>query len=85
MSVRKACELFCLSRRAYYYQPQKSNDGELKEALLQLAQRYPRYGYWKLYHLLRQQEWQVNHKKVYRLYQELGLNRQALSDIKYCR
>ena len=73
MSVRRACELFQLSRRAYYYQPQVSNDGELKAALMQLARRYPRYGYWKLYHLLRQQDWQVNHKKVYRLYHELGL------------
>ena len=71
--MRKACELFHLSRRAYYYQPQVSDDGELTAALLQLAQRYPRYGYWKLYHLLRQQNWQVNHKKVYRLYHELGL------------
>lgn len=71
--MRRACELFQLSRRAYYYQPQVSDDGELKAALLQLAQRYPRYGYCKLYHLLRQQNWQVNHKKVYRLYHELGL------------
>lgn len=73
ISVRKACELFQLSRCAYYYQAKVTNDGELKEALLQLAQRYPRYGYWKLYHLLRQQDWPVNHKKVYRLYHVLGL------------
>lgn len=71
--MRQACDLFQLSRRVYYYQPCANNDGELKEALQQLAKQYPRYGYWKLYHLLRQQGWPVNHKRVYRLYHLLGL------------
>jgi putative transposase len=73
MSVRQACDLFQLSRRVYYYQAQANNDGELKEALLRLAKQYPRYGYWKLYHVLRQQGWAVNHKRVYRLYHLLRL------------
>jgi len=66
--MRKACALFHLSRRAYYYQAQISNDSELQSALEKLAQRYPRYGYRKLYHLLRCQGLIVNHKRIYRLY-----------------
>lgn len=73
MSLRNACALFGLSRRTYYYESHSRDDGALKEALLQLAKQYPRYGYWKLYHLLRAKDWQVNHKKVYRLYHLLGL------------
>lgn len=71
--MRQACQLFQISRRVYYYQPQERSDGELKEALLQLANQYLHYGYWKLFYLLQQQGWQVNHKRVYRLYNLLGL------------
>lgn len=48
MSMRKACELFRISRRVYYYQAQTSDDGDLQLALEKVAQRYPRYGYRKL-------------------------------------
>jgi putative transposase len=45
----------------------------MKKMLSQLAAQYPRYGYWKLYHLLRLQGHIVNHKRIYRLYKALGL------------
>jgi putative transposase len=32
-----------------------------------------RYGYWRLWALLRREGWEVNHKRVYRLYREEGL------------
>ncbi len=38
------------------------------------VQRYPRYGYRKLYYVLRCQGWSVNHKRVYRLYKQLRLS-----------
>lgn len=33
-----------------------------------------RYGFWRVYTLLRREGWVVNHKRVYRLYKEEGLN-----------
>lgn len=33
-----------------------------------------RYGFWRVYTLLRREGWMVNHKRVYRLYKEEGLN-----------
>ena len=33
-----------------------------------------RYGFWRIYVLIRRDGWQVNHKRVYRLYKEEGLN-----------
>jgi len=62
-----------ISRRVYYYEPAGRDDGALKERLLELSRQYPRYGYWKLYHLLRNDGVIVNHKRVYKLYKELGL------------
>jgi putative transposase len=41
--------------------------------LRDLATRRPRYGYRRLTVLLRRQGWRVNHKRVYRLYREEGL------------
>lgn len=38
-----------------------------------MVQRYPRYGYRKLYYVLRCQGWLINHKLVYRLYKQLRL------------
>lgn len=73
MSLRKACDLLKISRRSYYHKPKRKDDGAIKQLIQGLAQRYPRYGYWKLYHLLRQQGVEINHKRVYRLYKELNL------------
>ncbi len=33
-----------------------------------------RYGYYRIYILLRREGWKVNHKRVYRLYQKEGLS-----------
>ncbi|PAU94390.1 hypothetical protein CK503_06200 [Aliifodinibius salipaludis] len=36
-----------------------------------------RYGFWRIYVLLRREGWMVNHKRVYRLYKLEGLNLRA--------
>lgn len=46
----------------------------LKRLLQRLSKQYPRYGFDKLYSILRQQGYLFNHKRIYRLYCELGLN-----------
>lgn len=60
--------MFRLSRTAYYYAKPTAEDDAIKKRLLELAQLYPSYGYWKLYYLLRDEGYIVNHKRVYRLY-----------------
>jgi len=68
LSIRHACLIFRVSRTAYYYTACKTEDGDLNNRLMDLAKRYPHYGYWKLYYLLRDEGYIVNHKRVYRLY-----------------
>src|SRR6478672_1308313 len=42
--------------------------------LRELASGRVRYGYERLHTLLRREGWQINHKRVYRLYHEEGLS-----------
>lgn len=63
-----------LSRSGYYYRSVK-NDREAIEALQALAGRYPAYGFRKLFALLRRAGKKWNHKKIYRLYRLLKLNK----------
>lgn len=39
-----------------------------------IAQTRMRYGYFRIYILLRREGWVVNHNRVYRLYREDGLS-----------
>tara|TARA_R110002096_G_scaffold99_5_gene449 strand:- start:10356 stop:11129 length:774 start_codon:yes stop_codon:yes gene_type:complete len=63
-----------LSRSTYYYQSRKPTDAVLRKRINELAAARLRYGYQRIYILLRREGWHVNHKKVYRLYCEEGLN-----------
>lgn len=46
----------------------------LKKQLIELSTQHPRYGFKMLFHLLREQGCPYNHKRVHRIYCELGLN-----------
>ncbi|MCD6426891.1 MAG: IS3 family transposase [Caldisericaceae bacterium] len=47
----------------------------LMKRINELALKYPFYGYGRIYALLRKEGMLVNHKRVYRLYKELNLQR----------
>ena len=52
MSLRQACRALSLSRTVYFYQPDIRRDEPVIQALTELAERYPRYGFKKLFQLL---------------------------------
>ncbi len=58
----------------YFYQPDTRRDEPVILALTELAERYPRYGFKKLFQLLRRQGNTWNHKRVHRIYCLLKLN-----------
>ena len=62
-----------MARSGLRYQPRPDNDDALRLAMIRLAKQYGRYGYRKITALLRMEGWQVNHKKVERLWGEEGL------------
>jgi putative transposase len=63
-----------LSRTAYRHQPGSANDEPIITALGQLAEQHPRWGFGKMSQWLKKQGYGWNHKRVYRVYCQLGLN-----------
>ncbi len=63
-----------VSRSSQRYVHRRGGQDELRRRLRELAERYPRYGYWRLYRKLRREGLPVNHKRIYRLYREEGLS-----------
>ena len=74
LSIRKACLAIGLSRSVYRYQARPRDDTETIELLVKLADRYPRYGFGKLFQLIRRAGHKWNHKRVYRVYCGLKMN-----------
>ena len=76
LSLRRQCELLGLNRSSYYYQP--APESPLNLTLMRLIDeqylRTPFYGYLKMTeYLCQKKEYQVNHKRVYRLMNQMGL------------
>jgi putative transposase len=69
-SQRRACSLVGLDRKTYRYASRGPADEALRERLRELASERRRFGYRRLYILLRREGIEVNHKKLYRLYKE---------------
>ena len=74
VSERRACGLMELVRATYRYRSRRPEDGRLRTRLRELAETRRRFGYRRLQALLLREGWQVNHKRVYRLYVEEKLS-----------
>ncbi|WP_439952022.1 IS3 family transposase [Flavobacterium psychrotrophum] len=68
----KACRLLQTSRSSLSYLSVK-NDTGLIERLEGFAKDHPREGFWKCYYRLRNGGDKVNHKRLHRVYKQLGL------------
>lgn len=71
--VRLVCRTLGYAPSSYYYQGQPWDESELRAALQQLAGEWPTYGRPRLTKMLQRQGWEVNHKRVGRLMQQMGL------------
>jgi len=74
LSERRACHLVGMARTSCRYESRRPGQQEnLKARLRALAGERRRFGYRRLTVLLRREGWAVNHKRVYRLYGQEGL------------
>lgn len=74
LSCRRACALLGVPRSTLGYVLRRGRgDAALVAELRRLAQRHPRYGYRRVWALLRRAGYQVNAKRIYRLWRRSGL------------
>ena len=71
--ITRACGLVGLSRSLYGYRSRCPDCAPLRERIEEIAAVKRRYGYRRVYLRLRREGWQVNRKRVYRLYRDAGL------------
>jgi putative transposase len=72
-SERSVCRAIGLARSSCRYVSIKAPDDDLKAKMRDIAQKYRRYGYRRIYVLIRREGLKVNHKRIYRIYRAEGL------------
>jgi len=77
LSVRRACAAVTLSRAAYYrpVPAREQRDAAVIEALNALVAEHTVWGFWKCFDALRYRGHGWNHKRVWRVYRAMKLNR----------
>jgi putative transposase len=73
-SERQICRALGLARATFRYRSQKSPQEQLRLRITDIATTRVRYGYRRIHTLLLREGWQINHKRVYRLYKDAGLS-----------
>lgn len=73
ISQRRACVLAAISNSSLRYTARPRSQAAVLDEIQRLARRYPRYGYRRVWAVLRRTRPTINHKRVYRLWQHAGL------------
>jgi putative transposase len=74
VSERRGCAALRFNRASHRYRTIRNDQAMLRGRIRELAAARVRYGYYRIYILLRREGWKINHKRVYRLYRMEGLS-----------
>ena len=74
MSERRGCATLGVGRSGIRNRSTKPDQAQLRMRICDLAKSRVRYGYFRIYILLRREGWRTNHKRVPRLYWDEGLS-----------
>lgn len=74
VSERRACDVLKVHRSVYRYRSIADDQAALRMRIKEIAAVQIRYGYKRIHALLRREGYETNHKRVYLLYCEEGLN-----------
>jgi len=75
LSIRASCRLLGLRQSTYFYRKKRErDDAPVREKLIEIAQAKPRYGRPRMVWMLRNRHgFKDNHKRIARIYREIGL------------
>jgi putative transposase len=72
-----------IPRSSFYYRPKLQDESKVENAILEVAGAWPVYGYRRITAQLRREDWNINHKRVYRIMQKMGLQGQIKRKKRY--
>ena len=70
VSQRRACSVLGVDRSSVRYRSLRPEDADLRKAMKAVAAERRRFGYRRVHVMLERQGWQLNQKKLRRLYRE---------------
>lgn len=73
VSIRRACRVFEFDTSSYHYKSRRPDQAGLEARIKEICATRVRYGYRRVHVLLCRDGWNINVKKTYRIYNELGL------------
>lgn len=73
IGLRRACRCARMSRASYRYSSCKDPQLALRQRVRELAQTRVRFGYRRIFMMLRREGWDVGKDRLYRVYREEGL------------
>ncbi len=73
VSERRSCVVIGLNRSSKRKQPKLNNDNVLRSRIHYLSDKYPRFGYRKIYSKLKEENWSVGKERVRLIRKQEGL------------
>ncbi|WP_417523689.1 IS3 family transposase, partial [Marinovum sp.] len=73
VSIRRACAVIRFDPRTYRYKSRRPGQAALEQRIREICQTRIRFGYRRVHVLLKREGWEINAKKTYRIYKELGM------------
>jgi putative transposase len=70
VSQRRACSVLNVDRSTVRYQSRGADDGELRDTIKRVSKERRRFGYRRIHVMVRREGFEVNHKKLRRIYRE---------------
>lgn len=70
VSQRRACSALDVDRSTVRYQSCRADDSELRDAIKRISKERHRFGYRRVHVMVRREGFEVNHKKLRRIYRE---------------
>jgi len=88
MSVSSTCKLLSIPRSSFYFYLKPINrknstlNSKLADLIQNLAYSFPSFGYRRITAILKQMGYHVNHKRIYRIYKLLNLQKSTSKGYK---
>lgn len=64
VSIRRACKVLPFDTSSCHYKSHRTDPAAIKKRIKAMRKTHVRYGYCRVYHILRREGWVVNAKKV---------------------